>query len=326
MSEKQLQNCRLAFNIPTSATVLGLIDSTIFKTGEAGFVITDFGIHWTNPPNSNIQSRKTMLLWDEVGMGTLTRGGMMSQDIAFGEGSRYSNASTPFSTKTLFSMLLDLQNAAREFKERRDSGPIPDVYVDFGDDAGAGLWTVGMNSQTFGPYDIPTIHSLIESGQIDQGTALAWKDGMGEWVPLSSVPDLVVKQKAGPPPLPPPLPPSMPSAAAPSRPSVQPQASTPTMPTASPVATSSSNNTLLDVNSCPVDILLTLPGMTTARAAAVDKYRREKSGVRSLSEFGRICGLKPHEAERLRGRVSFVTAGEREPAGPSTAGRRVVDY
>lgn len=47
---------------------------------------------------------------------------------------------------------------------------------------------LALNGQQFGPYDMSTIISYVNSGQVNKDT-LAWKQGMPAWAALSSIPE-----------------------------------------------------------------------------------------------------------------------------------------
>jgi hypothetical protein len=52
------------------------------------------------------------------------------------------------------------------------------------------IWYYAVgNSQQQGPVDLATLQRLIASGQIGPND-LVWRDGMADWVPASSVPEL----------------------------------------------------------------------------------------------------------------------------------------
>lgn len=77
----------------------------------------------------------------------------------------------------------------------------------------------------------------------------------------------------------------------------------------------------VDVNTAAADELMTLPGVTRARARRAVKQREERGGFTSLEQFGEIIGLQPHEIVRLR---RTATCSPR-PRGERRFGRRV-DY
>ena len=66
----------------------------------------------------------------------------------------------------------------------------------------ATAYHVAMGGQQAGPYDVATLQSYIQSGQITRDT-LVWKAGMAQWTKAGAVPDLANLFGTAPPPLPP---------------------------------------------------------------------------------------------------------------------------
>jgi uncharacterized RDD family membrane protein YckC len=54
----------------------------------------------------------------------------------------------------------------------------------------AGEWYYAVQGQRVGPVDAEAVRRALASGQIHGGDAV-WREGMGEWVPASSVPELM---------------------------------------------------------------------------------------------------------------------------------------
>jgi hypothetical protein len=50
-------------------------------------------------------------------------------------------------------------------------------------------WYYAKNGQQLGPVDEAMVRGLLSSGQLSPSD-LVWTDGMGSWVPLSTVPEL----------------------------------------------------------------------------------------------------------------------------------------
>ncbi len=65
-------------------------------------------------------------------------------------------------------------------------------------------YTVAINGQQYGPYNIQQMQQMAQSGQINVST-LVWAPGMPQWVAASSVPELSQLFMATPPPMPPTL-------------------------------------------------------------------------------------------------------------------------
>jgi uncharacterized membrane protein len=84
--------------------------------------------------------------------------------------------------------------------------------VDSGNDIG--MWHYVQNGQACGPIETAALQALLQNGSLGP-EALVWKQGLPDWVPARSVPDLVA---SGTPDLPPPpipasgFPPSVPAA------------------------------------------------------------------------------------------------------------------
>jgi len=53
----------------------------------------------------------------------------------------------------------------------------------------AKIWWVALQGQQNGPHDIATLASLLQQGQINQGS-LVWKQGLASWQALESIPEL----------------------------------------------------------------------------------------------------------------------------------------
>lgn len=61
---------------------------------------------------------------------------------------------------------------------------------------------VAIDGQQAGPFDVPTVQSLVQQGRVTRET-LIWKQGMANWAAASSVPETANLFGATPPPLPP---------------------------------------------------------------------------------------------------------------------------
>lgn len=61
---------------------------------------------------------------------------------------------------------------------------------------------VAIGGQQAGPYDMATLQSYVQSGQITRDT-LVWKAGMAQWIKAANEPDLASLFGSVPPPLPP---------------------------------------------------------------------------------------------------------------------------
>jgi hypothetical protein len=66
---------------------------------------------------------------------------------------------------------------------------------------GAVQYFVGVNGSQVGPYDLTTLASKIQAGEITRQT-LVWRAGMAGWTAAESVADLQTMFAQMPPPLP----------------------------------------------------------------------------------------------------------------------------
>ena len=71
-------------------------------------------------------------------------------------------------------------------------------------------YTVAINGQQYGPYNVQQMQQMAQSGQINAST-LVWAPGMPQWAAAGSVPELSQLFMATPPPMPsvPPMPPTL---------------------------------------------------------------------------------------------------------------------
>ena len=71
-------------------------------------------------------------------------------------------------------------------------------------------YTVAINGQQYGPYNVQQMQQMAQSGQINAST-LVWAPGMPQWATAGSVPELAQLFMATPPPMPsvPPMPPTL---------------------------------------------------------------------------------------------------------------------
>ncbi len=309
---------RKHFDIPPAAVIVAFIGQDAIFNARVGFVVTDQGIGWVSNYDGMVKAlwfqQNGFIDWKDLAGVTIEYSGSWlsgrdKEDIVFDGKRRYVSGSLP-SKQYLYDLVLELQEWSRDFVRTADTASLPEVFVDFETEEEA--WMVAFSDKSFGPYDVPTIHSLQKSGQIDPAAALVWKEGMSEWTPLASVSHLIPQKKLSPPALPK-------RSADGSSPPPLPQRQPP--PTKAPPTDKPSGAYAIDVNCCAADDLLVLPGMSKARAAAVALHRTKHARISSLDELGGVCGMKPHEVQRLKGKVSFGL----EATGVG-AGRRVVDF
>ena len=71
-------------------------------------------------------------------------------------------------------------------------------------------YTVAINGQQYGPYNVQQMQQMAQSGQINAST-LVWAPGMSQWAAAGTVPELTQLFMATPPPMPsaPPMPPTL---------------------------------------------------------------------------------------------------------------------
>ena len=71
-------------------------------------------------------------------------------------------------------------------------------------------YTVAINGQQYGPYNVQQMQQMAQSGQINAST-LVWTPGMPQWASAGSVPELAQLFMVTPPPMPsaPPMPPTL---------------------------------------------------------------------------------------------------------------------
>jgi hypothetical protein len=60
---------------------------------------------------------------------------------------------------------------------------------------------IGVNDKQTGPFDMPTLQSMLQQGQITRDT-LVWKNGMPAWTKAGETPELHSLFAGSPPPLP----------------------------------------------------------------------------------------------------------------------------
>ena len=58
------------------------------------------------------------------------------------------------------------------------------------------MWYYIVNNQKLGPIDDNALRQLIATGAVHSGT-FVWKDGMADWVPVGSVPELAALVSSG---------------------------------------------------------------------------------------------------------------------------------
>jgi hypothetical protein len=62
-------------------------------------------------------------------------------------------------------------------------------------------WFLGIGGQQQGPFDVAGLQARVRDGSLTRST-LVWKQGMANWSPAETVPELQALFAAAPPPLP----------------------------------------------------------------------------------------------------------------------------
>ncbi len=193
---------RKHFEMPPDATVIAFYAIHSFRMGRTGFVITDQGISWVSwhQGMSALLFKNCFMDWKTLGEVTIQysssfwTAGAAKEDVIFDRQRRYIHRTG--SNKLLHGLLLELQEWGRTYAKASETCSLPEAYVDF--DTEEEEWMIAFNDQSFGPYDVATIHSLQLSGQITPADTLVWKTGMAEWSWLIAVPQLKPKRSPRP--------------------------------------------------------------------------------------------------------------------------------
>jgi hypothetical protein len=64
------------------------------------------------------------------------------------------------------------------------------------------VYHVAIKGVPIGPFDLPTVKSMIRTGEITVSTQI-WHKGLPEWIRAENVPELSASFQTTPPPLPP---------------------------------------------------------------------------------------------------------------------------
>lgn len=91
-----------------------------------------------------------------------------------------------------------------------------------------------------------------------------------------------------------------------------------------PTTTVPKNNSPIDINSCTVEDIANLPGVSLILAKKAVNYRQENNGFKSIDEFYGVVGLKPHFIAQVEGSIVCNTMTRTEkPTNGSQAGRQL---
>lgn len=91
-----------------------------------------------------------------------------------------------------------------------------------------------------------------------------------------------------------------------------------------PTPTVPENNSPIDINSCTVEDIANLPGVSLILAKKAVNYRQENNGFKSIEEFYGVVGLKPHFIAQVEGCIVCNTmTGTEKPTNGSQTGRQL---
>lgn len=335
LSGTEKRNVRKYLLVPAASQLIAVIDGTMFKNLEYGLAFCDDGIYWVNKPSS--RTRKNSFLWNEFTTLRIGRSDLLSatlgKNVEFGEGSAFENSSSDFPAPELVELLQIIQFLVCKYvpaaaREASDNNPRQREKAGWPLSVGSGWalsvngltigpfgsgWNLSVNEVVVGPFDVSTIHAIALADELDPDTTLAWKEGMAEWKPVSSVSRLLPTERPAPPPTPP---------LGTIRSRLAPPAANRAAPATTPPRVSTTPP--IDVNSASAEQLLGLPFMTVARVKAVTRAREASQGLASVDDLIRVCSLKPHEADELGPRVAFHAMAPGKSG--AVLGKRVVDF
>jgi len=184
----KLQNARNKYaSIAEDEAILGLVDNTVMGSAKEGLLLTVRGICWRNMWESG-HSREYSTLGSVSWKTGFTSSGLHVK------GGHHIQLMNDRDLASLGGFL----NAARTVE--------------------VSPWHIGQDSQQWGPLSIEAISGMIEQEELDTSCCLAWKQGMGSWLPMHQVPELR-HLASTPPPLTAVAPPPLSSSATPPMPS-----------------------------------------------------------------------------------------------------------
>lgn len=298
--QKKLSNARSRFPIPDTERVVALLDTTVFGSNKIGMAVCESGIRWRN---TNAQTNKTRLSWDEFATVNIVDKGKLTGKIELGDGNVL-ELTGAFEKNDAVQLLSEIQRLVKGVT-RKSSAP----------ESPKERWMIAVFGQQYGPYDASTIKAMIEENRIDPAASRVWKEGMRNWVRLDRVPSLMAlprTPKVHAQSVPPPLPPMAPRTSAALKPDV-----------ADRVVRRSfeERDQAVDLNHASLDELLMLPGFSLNDAEQLVRGRESRRGFSAFEEVGRLLELQPHVIERLKERAR-ITPYKDERTGSG----RVVDF
>lgn len=313
-----------AISVQVQGHAIAFIDATVFGSGKNGLLITEAGVYWRNDWATD--TRKNYLSWEELIQVSVMRSG--DYDIELGPGNFFSMSAGQFDKDALVQLLQDIQSylitalgdlAESEDKHMPDEVSAPPVASPIAPPMPMPTekWMVAIAGQSYGPYDIDLIKSLLGSGQIRPEETHVWKPGMPDWIPFMSQPEMA--ELVFPFPSPAPLEPRF---------APTPQSVEDSIEFALEPKQVSYEMGPVDVNTASMEELIEVLGVGVAGAKRIVQQREAVGGFRSMDEVGELLGLKPHQVERLRKQVIFTpidssVSSTPTPLKPNT---RVVDY
>lgn len=311
--------CR-AIPIPVQGHAIAFIDATVFGSGKNGLLITEAGVYWRNDWATD--TRKNYLSWEELIQVSVMRSG--DYDIELGPGNYFNMSAGQFDKDALVQLLQDIQSYIITLFEDQEQAELnekvtQDEVIAPPLPAPTEKWMVAIAGQSYGPYDIYLIKSLLGSGQIRPEEAHVWKPGMPDWIPFMRQPEMAELV----------LPALSPAA-------LEPQFMPPLQSIEGSIelaldrvqAKDTSEPASVDINTASMEELIEALGVGIVGAERIVQQREAVGGFRSMDEVGELLGLKPHQVERLRKQVIFtpIDSSVSSTPTPLKPNARVVDY
>lgn len=330
-----LSNARKSFPIPESVRVIALMDATFFGSCKTGLAITAVGIIWRN--NWLTSSDRTFLDWEMFCEIDIQKDKHL---LGLGEGNFFSTYSDMIDLQV--ELLQEIQDYVDgELYEYDDEEMYEDSEDDYDEavyDDGQDVdvedsvdeatenehsdyealeppplpkaeWLIAVSGKQYGPYDLESLQSMVQSNQINPELTYVWRRGMSEWVLFMMQPDTAALAHSTVPSIP--TAPLVPDTAASIPDSIE---------RALSVSAVGDEIERVDVNRATFDQLIVLPGIGAAQANLIIQHREVNGGYHSPEQIGQLLGLKPHMVERLRKHIVFHTSStERRPG-------RMIDF
>ncbi len=193
---QKLANARKRYPIPQQERVVALLDVTVFGSAKAGLAVGETGLHWRN---ANTETKRTYMSWRELAEVPIVAKGVVSARVEMGQDATIELAGSVMGKDDVVRLLSDIQHLIRSPSTVNKSRSITGTKEQ---------WMLAVNGRQYGPYDLPTVRSMMAKGQINPSECLAWKAGMANWERFTQIPTLaaLVRNVPRPPAMPPPLP------------------------------------------------------------------------------------------------------------------------